>query len=185
MDKKNKKDVNVDYYYEPVVVDEMQKAVSFEIEHKVLRLWYILNTFIMFFTYLIFIDSENFHDVIPKSVQNVFLIYFGAMYFCLSLYNLKAASKGVLDSFSPFQKNGHPFLSIIGFANFYTPIHPIITYFFAKNYDGKEIIRSYLPFFIVWACMAAAFYIIAACSVATNKKVRNSLAADDEETEEE
>lgn len=183
MNKKNKKDINVNYYNEPVFVDEMQRAVSNELEHRSLRLWYVLNSLIMFFTYLIFMDGENFHDTIPKAVQNMFLMYFGAMYFCLSLYNLRAAYKGVLDSFSPFQKGSSGWLYLLGFTNIFIPTQPIVSYLIGDS-DNVERIRPYLTFFIIWACMAWAFYIIASYSVYLNKKFRDNIAADEENEEE-
>lgn len=183
MDKKNKKDVN--YYYEKVEVDEMQKAVSFELEHKSLRLWYVLNSIAMIFSLFIFVGTEDPQWAIPPSIQILLLVQYGIMYFCLSLYNLRAADKGVLDSFSPFQKGSSGLLYLVGFLNLFIPMNPIITYFLGKG-DSAETVRSYLPFFIAWACMAWVFYIIASYSVYLNKKVRDGIAADDEaeETEE-
>lgn len=182
MDKKNKKDVY--YYYEKVEADEMQKAVSFELEHKSLRLWYVLNSIAMIVTMFIFVGTEHPEWAIPSSIQIMLLVHYGIMYFCLSLYNLRAADKGVLDSFSPFQKGEGGFQHLLGFLNMYIPMNPIMTYLLNKG-DDKERIRLYLPFFIVWFCMAMAYYIIGSYSVYLNKKVRDSLAADDEETEEE
>ena len=184
MDKKNKKDANANYYYEPVVVDEMQKAVSFELEHKSLRLWYVLNSIAMIVTMFIFVGTEDPEWAIPPSIQIMLLVHYGIMYFCLSLYNLRAADKGVLDSFSPFQKGERGFQQLLGFLNMYIPMNPIVTYLLNKG-DDKERIRAYLPFFIVWFCMSIAYYIIGSYSVYLNKKVRDSLAADDEESEEE
>lgn len=98
------KNANSDYYNEPVVADEMQKAVSFELEHRSLRLWYVLNSIAMIFTMFIFVGTEDPAWTIPPSIQILLLAQYGIMYFCLSLYNIRAADKGVLDSFSPFQK---------------------------------------------------------------------------------
>lgn len=182
MAKKDKKEVN--YYYEPVVVDEMQKAVSFELEHRSLRLWYVLNSIAMWVTMVVFACSDS-PAAIPNPLQVMLLIHYGIMYFCLSLYNLRAADKGVLDSFSPFQKGSNGgLLYLVSFINIFAPTQPIITYLMEKG-DNVEVIRSYLTFFIVWACMAWLYYIIASYSVYLNKKVRDSIAADDEETEEE
>lgn len=176
MANKNKKETN-DYYYEKVVADEMQKAVSFELEHKSLWLWYILNSFAMFFTMFIFIGTE---DNVPPSVQIMLLIHYGIMYFCLSLYNIRAADKGVLDSFSPFQKGNSGLMQLLGFANLYIPTSPIISYFFGKSDDG---VTAYFAFYSIWCCMAWLFYIIATYSVWKNKKIRDSIAADDETEE--
>ena len=134
------------------------------------------------FTMLIFSASESEPAAVPSVVQRLILIQYGIMYFCLSLYNIRAAKKGVLDSFSQWQKGGKGLMWIVGFLNFYCPMGPLITYFLGKG-DNIEIIRSYLIFFIVWFCMAMAYYIIGSYSVYLNKKVRDSLAADDEETE--
>ena len=188
MTEKKKKEVNIDYMDEMVVADEMQKTLSFELEHKSLRLWYIFNSLIMFYMALIFSDTENFHEAVPKSAQNVFLMYLGAMYFCLSLYNIRAAKKGVLDSFSQWQKGnmkegGKPFMILIGYMNAFLPFMQILNYI--DNDNGKrEILAPYMTFFIIWFIMAIVWYGIGAYSVALNKKVRESLAADEENEEE-
>ena len=69
MSEKNKKE-NSTYWEEQVVADEMQKTLSFELEHKSLWLWYILNSFAMFFTMFIFIGTE---DNVPPSIQIMLL----------------------------------------------------------------------------------------------------------------
>ena len=180
MSENNKKEVFD--YDEKIVADEMQRALSYELEHRYMRLWYVLYSFTMPFTMLIFSASESEPAAVPSVVQRLILIQYGIMYFCLSLYNIRAAKKGVLDSFSQWQKGGKGLMWIVGFLNFYCPMGPLITYFLGKG-DNIEIIRSYLIFFIVWFCMAMAYYIIGSYSVYLNKKVRDSLAADDEEPE--
>lgn len=44
-DKNNKNEAL--YFYDKVEADEMQKTLSFELEHKSLWLWYILNSVAM------------------------------------------------------------------------------------------------------------------------------------------
>lgn len=178
MSEKKKKDF-VDYN-ENVVADEMQRALSFELEHKYMRLWYVLVSLTMPFTMGIFSSPDC--AAIPDSMQIMTLLQYGIMYFCLSLYNIRAAKKGVLDSFSLWQKGGKGLLWSVGFLNFYCPMNPILKYFIG-NEDETEVIRSYMPFCIVWFCMGMAYYIISSYSVWKNKKVRDSLAADGEESE--
>lgn len=183
MAEKTKKDTNVNYYDEPVFADEMQKAVSCELEHRSLRLWYVLNSVAMWVTMVIFSSSENPPASIPKELQITLLVQYGIMYFCLSLYNLRAADKGVLDSFSQFQKGNNGLLQLVGFISIFAPTQPLITYFIGKG-DNIEVIRSYMTFFIVWACMAWTYYGIASYCVYRNKKVRDGIAADEENEEE-
>ncbi|MCM1023518.1 MAG: hypothetical protein NC395_05600 [Prevotella sp.] len=172
----NKKDF-VDYD-EPVVADEMQKTVSFELEHKSLRLWYVLNSLSMIFTMFIFVGTEDPSWAIPPSIQIMLLVQYGIMYFCLSLYHLRAADKGVLDSFSSFQKGGKGLMDLLGFMNLYIPASPIISHLFGKGDD------TYLTFFAVWCGMAWLYYIINVYSVKLNQKVRDGIAADGENEEE-
>lgn len=183
MAEKTKKDTNVNYYDEPVFVDEMQKAVSNELEHRSLRLWYALNSIAMWVTMVMIGSSENPPAAIPKELRVMLLIQYGIMYFCLTLYNLRAADKGVLDSFSPFQKGNNGLLQLVSCINIFAPTQPLITYFMGKG-DNTEVIRSYLTFFIVWACMAWTYYFIATYCVYRNKKVRDGIAADEENEEE-
>lgn len=182
MSDKNKKDI-VDYN-ENIVADEMQKTLSFELEHKSLWLWYILNSLAMFFSIFIFVGTEDPEWAIPPSIQILLLAQYGIMYFCLSLYNIRAAKEGVLDSFSLWQKGGKGLLFFVGWENVFAPLVYIIPYLMGKDYNEYPQ-KAYLPFFVIWFCMSMAYYIISSYCVSKNKKVRDSLATDDEESEEE
>ncbi|MDE6762417.1 MAG: hypothetical protein K2J73_01905 [Oscillospiraceae bacterium] len=177
-----KKEKEVFDYNEKIVADEMQRALSFELEHKYMRLWYVLVSLTMPVTLMIFSDPDGVPAAIPDSMQIMTLIQYGIMYFCLSLYNIRASKKGVLDSFSMWQKGGKGLLWFVGFLNFYCPMNPILRYFIDKA-DETEVIRSYMPFFIVWFCLGITYYIISSYSVYLNKKVREQIAADEEESE--
>lgn len=177
MSEKKKNDY-VDYS-EKVVADEMQKTLSYELEHKTLWLWYILNSVAMFFSLFIFVGTEDPEWAIPPSIQILLLAQYGIMYFCLSLYNIRASRKGVLDSFSLWQKDGKGLLYFVGYINVFAPIYSIITY-----NDNSDTRKAYLPFFTAWLCMSMAYYIISSYCVSKNKKVRDRLAADEENGEE-
>lgn len=182
MAEKIKKDI-IDYN-KPVVEDEMQKTLSYELEHKSLWLWYILNSLAMFFSIFIFVGTEDPEWTIPPSIQILLLAQYGIMYFCLSLYNIRAAKEGVLNSFSLWQKGGKGLLWFVGHENVFAPMVYIIPYLMGKGYH-EEPQKAYLPFFVIWCCMSMAYYIISSYCVKHNKKVRESLAADDEDIEEE
>lgn len=70
-------------------------------------------------------------------------------------------------------------LYFVGFINVFAPINFIITYG-----DSGETQKAYLPFFTVWLCMSIAYYIISTYCVSKNKKIRDRLAADEENEEE-
>ena len=177
MPEKEKKDF-VDYN-EQVFGDEMQRTLSFELEHKSLWLWYILNSLAMFSSIFIFVGTEDPEWTIPPSIQILLLVQYGIMYFCLSLYNVRAAKAGVLDSFSLWQKGGKGLLWFVGYTNVFAPMVYIIPYLMGKG-NNEEPQKAYLPFFVIWFCMSMAYYIISSYCVNKNRKVRDS-----ENTEEE
>lgn len=184
MSEKNKKEAEA-YWEEKVVADEMQRALSYELEHKTLWLWYILNSFAMFFSAFIFIGTEDPAWAIPPSIQILLLVQYGIMFFCLSMYNICAADKGVLDSFSRYQKGTHGLKYVVAGLNLIIPMSPIMSFIMTKlmNEPGYENMGRYLTFFIVWLCMAFVYECISWYCVVRNKKVRDSIAADDEESE--
>ena len=121
MDKKNKK-ATEDYLNKEIQPDEMQRAVSYELEHKTLWLWYVLNSFTMWTAYFMFIGTENTDWTVPTPIQVLIVIYYGVMLFSLSLYNIQASDKGVLNSFSHYQKGLKGWKYIIGVFNLSFPI---------------------------------------------------------------
>ena len=181
MDKKNKK-ADEDFYNKEVQPDEMQRAVSYELEHKTLWLWYVLNSFTMWIAYFIFIGTENTDWTIPAPIQVLIVLYYGVMLFSLSLYSIQASDKGVLNSFSHYQKGLKGGKYIIGSFNL---VFPISCFVGAVSGSLEGPAQNYKKFFITVFLMAAAYEFISSFCVSHNKKVRDSLAADDEETEEE
>lgn len=199
MNDKNKKDDDI-YFYSKVETDEMQRTLSFELEHKSFRMWYIFNSVIMLIVHFIFlfddidirsssIASESVKS--PKMVpamQVIILLFYAAGLLSLALYNYRAASKGVLDAFaSKYQKgaredgklvdgekNPDNKGRILAITNFVLPAHGLgMTY------------RSYMVFYLVWLILAFAYEVFTIFCMKKNKKVRESLAADDEDIEEE
>lgn len=173
---KNKKDI-VDYD-KPVVEDEMQRALSFELEHKILWLWYVLDSFVMWATYFIFTYTEAH---IPPAGQVLVILYFVVMFFCLSLYNIKAANKGVLNSFSRYQKGMRGGKHLVAALNLLIPTSSVVLAFYTKV---EHPAQNYKVFFAVLYIMAAAYEIISGYCVGKNQKIRDSLAADDDNEEE-
>lgn len=181
-DKNNKNEAL--YFYDKVEADEMQKTLSFELEHKSLWLWYILNSVAMLLL-MLFINSEETR--VPPSVQIIILMQHGIMFFCLSLYNIRAAQKGVLDSFSQYQHGMNGIKYAVGGLSYGVPMVPIVIFVMDKIMDKNisENAGRDLPFFTAWFIMGLAYEIISLHCVKHNKKVRDSLAVDDEESEEE
>lgn len=172
MPEKEKKDF-VDYD-EKIIDDEMQRSLSYELEHKTLWLWYVLNSITMWAAYFIFIGME---ETVPPAMQLLVTVYYGVMLFSLSLYNIKAADKGVLNSFSRYQKGLKGGKYLIGLFNLVFPISGFVISVSGKT-EGNA--GEYKAYFIIVFLMAAAYEIISSYCVNKNKKVRDS-----EDTEEE
>lgn len=199
MNDKNKKDDDI-YFYSKVETDEMQRTLSFELEHKSFRMWYIFNSVIMLIVHFIFLfddigirassiasESVKSPKMIP-AMQVIILLFYGAGLLSLALYNYRAASKGVLDAFaSKYQKgaredgklvdgekNPDNKGRILALINLMIPAHGLGTTY-----------RSYMVFYLVWLILAFAYEVFTIFCMKKNKKVRESLAADDEDIEEE
>lgn len=199
MNDKNKKDDDI-YFYSKVETDEMQRTLSFELEHKSFRMWYIFNSVIMLIVHFIFLfddidirsssiasESVKSPKMIP-AMQVIILLFYAAGLLSLALYNYRAASKGVLDAFaSKYQKgaredgklvdgekNPDNKGRILALINLMIPAHGLGTTY-----------RSYMVFYLVWLILAFAYEVFTIFCVNKNKKVRESLAADDEDIEEE
>lgn len=199
MNDKNKKDDDI-YFYSKVETDEMQRTLSFELEHKSFRMWYIFNSVIMLIVHFIFLfddigirassiasESVKSPKMIP-AMQVIILLFYGAGLLSLALYNYRAASKGVLDAFaSKYQKgaredgklvdgekNPDNKGRILALINLMIPAHGLGTTY-----------RSYMVFYLVWLILAFVYEVFTIFCMKKNKKVRESLAADDEDIEEE
>lgn len=199
MNDKNKKDDDI-YFYSKVETDEMQRTLSFELEHKSFRMWYIFNSVIMLIVHFIFLfddidirassianESVKSPKMIP-AMQVIILLFYGAGLLSLALYNYRAASKGVLDAFaSKYQKGAREDGKLVGgeknpdnkgrilaLINLMLPAHGLGTTY-----------RSYMVFYLVWLILAFAYEVFTIFCMKKNKKVRESLAADDEDIEEE
>lgn len=199
MNDKNKKADDI-YFYSKVETDEMQRTLSFELEHKSFRMWYVFNSVIMLIVHFIFlfddigirassIASESVRS--PKmlpAMQVIILLFYGAGILSFALYNYRAASKGVLDAFaSKYQKgaredgklvdgekNPDNKGRILAVINFMLPAHGL-----------GAAYKSYMVFYLVWLILVFAYEVFTIFCVNKNKKIRESLAADDEDIEEE
>lgn len=95
---------NTNLITEEVKLDERQKALIGEISTDCIRLWYALNI-----TVTMFAAALGLSGVITVGrafVMAVLALYFAITFLCLSVYNIKAASKGVLTEFMGVKLNG-------------------------------------------------------------------------------
>lgn len=199
MNDKNKKDDDI-YFYSKVETDEMQRTLSFELEHKSFRMWYIFNSVIMLIVHFIFLfddidirassiasESVKSPKMIP-AMQVIILLFYGAGLLSLALYNYRAASKGVLDAFaSKYQKGAREDGKLVdGEKNPDTKGRILaITNFILPAHGLGMMYRSYMVFYLVWLILAFVYEVFTIFCMKKNKKVRESLAADDEDIEEE
>ena len=175
-----------DYFGEKVIADEMQRTLSFELEHKSFRIWYVLNMVIMLIVYLVFIWDGISDPTVTPAMQVIIMLFYGVMLFSLSLYNYRAASMGVLDAFASKYQKG------IGIDNqaVEEEQRPNIKTYLLSSYSlvmpasGLGSTNCHFKFFLVWLILAFAYEVFTIFCVRKNKKVRDSLAADDENEEE-
>lgn len=97
---------NTNLITEEVKLDERQKAIIGEISTDCIRLWYALNITVTMFAAMFAIGLSGMITVGRAFVMAVLAIYFAIMFLCLSVYNIKAASKGVLTEFMGVKPNG-------------------------------------------------------------------------------
>ena len=164
------------YIYDEVQHDEMQKAISFEMEHKCLRMWYLLNNiWTLWAAFMVFIDVLAFWAPI------IILGYYVIMLFCQVVYDIRASAKGVLDSLSQYQTGMKGWRYIIAIFQIMIPANAIGSYT-AGGYGYEE--RAMHPvFFIVFLVLSFAYDVISVICVSRNKKVMDN-SADEDETDE-
>lgn len=195
MAEKNKK-IEDDYFGEKVIADEMQRTLSFELEHKSFRMQYVLNMAVMFIVYAVFIwdrgvvqvSEETKNPSIPSSVQVIIMLFYGVMLFSLSLYNYRAAKIGVLDAFASRHQKGIGIdnKALEGEKSPNIKLHLLSTYSLVMPASGLGYpsTNCYFKFFLVWLILAFTYEMFTVFCVNKNKKVRDSLAADDDNEEE-
>lgn len=187
---KDKKQIEKEneYFSRKVIEDEMQRTLSFELEHKSFRMWYILNMVIMFIVYNVSIfDSEAV--LVTPAMQIIIMLFYGAMLFSLSLYNYRAARMGVLDAFaSKYQKGiGIDNQAVKGEQHPDIKMHLLSVYSVAlpatalgSSLSGK----CYVKFFLVWTVLAFAYEIFTIFCLRKNMNVIEKMTADEEIEEE-
>ena len=165
------------YIYDEVQHDEMQKAISFELEHKCLRTWYLLNNiWTMFVAFIVIGDDGN---TFPVFAPIIILGYYAIMLFCQVIYDIKASKKGVLDSLSRYQTGMKSWRYIIGTLQFTIPATAIGQYTAGYHRD----VVQHPVFFIVFLVLSFAYDVISAICVDRNKKVMDNSADEDENDE--
>ena len=167
------------YIYDEVQHDEMQKAVSFELEHKCLRTWYLLNNIWTIFSALIVLSDDG--NTVSFFAPIIILGYYAIMLFCQVAYDIKASEKGVLDSLSRYQTGmkGWSWKYFIGATQFVIPITAILGYIFGEY---KSVIHHPV-FFSVFFALSFGYDIISYICVKRNKTVMDN-SADEDETDE-
>lgn len=195
MAEKNKK-IEDDYFGEKVIADEMQRTLSFELEHKCFRIWYVLNMAVMFIVYAVFMGDSGAVRVseVPKSpsitpaMQVIIMLFYVVMLFSLSLYNYRAAKIGVLDAFASRHQKGIGIdnNALEGEQRPNIKLHMLSTFSLVMPASGLGYpsTNCYFKFFLVWLILAFTYEMFTIFCVNKNKKVRDSLAADDGNEEE-
>ncbi|MDE5991958.1 MAG: hypothetical protein K2G87_02795 [Oscillospiraceae bacterium] len=97
---------NTNLITEEVTLDERQKALIGEISTDCIRLWYTLNFTVTIFAAVFALALSGIITVGRTYVLAVLALYFVITFLCLSVFNVKAAAKGVLTEFMGVKLNG-------------------------------------------------------------------------------
>lgn len=183
---KDKKEIEKEneYFSKKVIEDEMQKTLSFELEHKSFRMWYVLNMVIMLIVYFVFtLDRASVYasgytksPAMTPAIQVIIMLFYGVMLFSLSLYNYRAARMGVLDAFaSKYQKgiteknevvkgeqNPDTKMRLVSVASVALPASAL-----GSSISGK----CHIVFFLVWTVLAFAYEIFTIFCLRKNMNV--------------
>lgn len=196
MNDKNKFEKENEYFSSKVIEDEMQKTLSFELEHKSFRIWYVLNMVIMFIVYGVFIwdrsavyvSESGASPSITSAMQVIIMLFYGVMLFSLSLYNYRAANMGVLDAFaSKYQKGiGIDNQAVEGEQrpNIKMWLLSGVSLVMPASGLGSPSTNCYFKFFLVWLILAFAYELFTIFCVNKNQKVKEKQLADEEIEEE-
>lgn len=196
MNDKNKKTDDT-YFYSKVEADEMQRTLSFELEHKSFRMWYVLNMAIMLIAYLVVtgdrisVQASEYAEspTITPVMQVIIMLFYGAMLFSLSLYNYRAASMGVLDAFaSKYQKGINEKNEVVkGEQNPDTKMRivSVTSVVLPASALGSSLSsKCYVIFFLVWTVLAFAYEVFTIHCIKKNQTVKEKQLADEEIEEE-
>lgn len=200
---KDKKQIEKEneYFSRKVIEDEMQRTLSFELEHKSFRMWYVLNMVIMFIVYFVFtVDRASVKASVLASghakspamtpaIQVIIMLFYGVMLFSLSLYNYRAASMGVLDAFaSKYQKGITEKNEVVkGEQHPDTKMRLVSVYSVALPASalGSSISdKCHIIFFLVWTIFAFAYEVFTIFCLRKNMNVIEKMTADEEIEEE-
>ena len=192
---KDKKQIEKEneYFSKKVIEDEMQRTLSFELEHKSFRMWYVLNMVIMLIVYFVFtldrasvVASEHVKSPsMTPAMQVIIMLFYGAMLFSLSLYNYRAASMGVLDAFASKYQKGiteknevvkgeqHPDtkMRLVSVTSVALP---------ATALGGSISDKCHIVFFLVWTVLAFAYEAFTIFCLRKNMSVIEKMTADGE-----
>ncbi len=196
---KDKKQIEKEneYFSRKVIEDEMQRTLSFELEHKSFRMWYVLNMVIMLIVYLVFtfdrisVQASEYtkSPAMTPAIQVIIMLFYGAMLFSLSLYNYRAASMGVLDAFaSKYQKGITEKNEVVkGEQHPDTKMRLVSVYSVALPASalGSSISdKCHIVFFLVWTVLAFAYEVFTIFCLRKNMNVIEKMTADEEIEEE-
>ena len=196
---KDKKQIEKEneYFSKKVIEDEMQRTLSFELEHKSFRMWYVLNMVIMLIVYIVFtLDRASVQaseytksPTMTPAIQVIIMLFYVVMLFSLSLYNYRAASMGVLDAFASKYQKGiteknevvkgeqHPDtkMRLVSVTSVVLPASAL-----GSSISGK----CHIIFFLVWTVLAFGYEVFTIFCLRKNMNVIEKMTADEEIEEE-
>lgn len=160
---------------EEIPLDERQKVLIGEISTECLRLWYALNVMAAFFAAAFMLTG--LFPIGETYAAAVIAIYWGITFLCLSVYDVKAAAKGVLTSFMGVKLNDRGINSSI-FLFAFAIVILIVDY-----KTGSGILSQFTAGGII--CLVLMFIvgiiydIIHFCSCRKNKRVNEQMMRED------
>lgn len=184
-----------EYFAGKVVEDEMQRALSYDPEHKSFRLWYVLNSVIMVIVHFIFMtdhinikagENERSPEM-PPVMQVIILLFYGAGILSLALYNYRAANKGALNAFaSKYQKGINENGEFVNGVQRPDSRGRLLAYFnlMLPAWGLGSAHEHYFAFFLAWLILAFAYEVFTIFCLKKNMTVLEKMTADEMNEEE-
>lgn len=166
---------DIPFIAEEIPLDERQKAIIGEISTDCIRLWYVLNAMATFFAAAFMLTG--LFPIGETYAAAVIAVYWGITFFCLSVYDIKSAAKGVLTPLMGLKLNNQGIL----FSVF---MYLFAIYLVIMDYrTGSGILSQFTAGGII--CLVLMFIvgiiydIIHFCSCRKNQRVNEQMMRED------